>query len=316
MPTPSETTQPFEPTGQANRWAAQSGAAPSSVFANFRTTGERTPVSKEDADPKPCKPKLEPNSDHALARAFFYGYLATAFQDPTEEGWLWLGDDQILSTMASSARLLNSAELEETIRALAAEFPTQTFTEFAGAYVEAFGHAARGRCPMNEIEYGDANADPLFQPHRLADLAAFYRAFGLEPTDDAGERQDHLCMELEFMSVLAAKVAYAAEHGVGPSESAACADAQKRFLREHLGRWGVAFARRLTGEIDRGPLAAFGSLLRLFIEEECRRFEVSPGSDVLALRPVDEAAETLCGSCGLCNLPPGALAEGAGLDHA
>ena len=62
---------------------------------------------------------------------------------------------------------------------------------------------------MNEIEYGDAQADPLFQPHRLADLAAFYRAFGLELAADAAERQDHLCIELEFMSVLAAKEGYA-----------------------------------------------------------------------------------------------------------
>jgi hypothetical protein len=91
-------------------------------------------------------------------------------------------------------------------------------------------HAARGRCPLNEIEYGDIKADPLFQPHRLADLAAFYRAFGLEVAEDADERHDHICLELEFMCVLAAKEAYALEHQLDAEVLTLCRDAQKRFL--------------------------------------------------------------------------------------
>jgi TorA maturation chaperone TorD len=115
------------------------------------------------------------------------------------------------------------------------------FESFLNAYLAAFGHAARGSCPLNEIEYGDIKADPLFQPHRLADLAAFYRAFGLEVAEDAGERQDHICLELEFMCVLAAKEAYAHEHQLDSDQLAQCRDAQKKFLREHLGRWTPAF---------------------------------------------------------------------------
>jgi len=34
---------------------------------------------------------------------------------------------------------------------------------------------------------------------------------------------------------------------------------------------------------------------------------VAPGSEDLLLRPVDEAAERMCDSCGLANMPPGAL---------
>ena len=68
----------------------------------------------------------------------------------------------------------------------AATFLPDGFDSFLNAYLAAFGHAARGSCPLNEIEYGDIKADPLFQPHRLADLAAFYRAFGLE----VAEKQD------------------------------------------------------------------------------------------------------------------------------
>jgi hypothetical protein len=132
------------------------------------------------------------------------------------------------------------------------------FDSFLNAYLAAFGHAARGSCPLNEIEYGDIKADPLFQPHRLADLAAFYRAFGLEVTEDAGERHDHICLELEFMCVLAAKEAYAHEHQLDADQLAQCRDAQKKFLREHLGRWTPAFARRLAAATNDPALRAGG----------------------------------------------------------
>jgi len=44
-----------------------------------------------------------------------------------------------------------------------------------------------------------------------------------------------------------------------------------------------------------------------FIKADCARFGVTSGSEDLFLRPVDEASESLCASCGITNLPPGAL---------
>ena len=140
--------------------------------------------------------------------------------------------------------------LDKTAAALTAQLRRDNFELFQAACVTAFGHAARGDCPLNEIEYGDLKADPLFQPHRLADLAAFYRAFGLEVANGAAERPDHIGMELEFMSVLAAKEAYAYEHQLDDDQCALCRDAQKKFLREHLGRWSPGFARRLARAAD------------------------------------------------------------------
>jgi DMSO reductase family type II enzyme chaperone len=159
---------------------------------------------------------------------------------------------------------------------------------------------------LNEIEYGDLKADPLFQPHRLADLAAFYRAFGLEVATDADERHDHICLELEFLCVLASKEAYALENQLDADELAICRGAQKKFLREHLGRWTPAFARRLAAATNDGVFRALAEFTRAFVEAECAHFGVNPGSEDLLLRPVDEAAESMCGSCGLANLPPGA----------
>src|SRR5215471_8790394 len=147
----------------------------------------------------------------------------------------------------SGVRVLTdtSSQLTECTATLIAKLQSAELEAFQVAFVTAFGHAARGDCPLNEIEYGDLKADPLFQPHRLADLAAFYQAFGLEVSDDAAERHDHICVELEFMSVLAAKEAYALELQLEEELLTRALNAQKSFLREHLGRWTLSFTRRL-----------------------------------------------------------------------
>jgi DMSO reductase family type II enzyme chaperone len=238
----------------------------------------------------------------AVARAFIYRFLAKAYEDPVREGWDWLCAPETAESVAAAWSLVAAGEPHEL------EFQAQGFDQFHDACIAAFGHAARGNCPLNEIEYGDIKADPLFQPHRLADLAAFYRAFGLEVAEDADERHDHLCLELEFMCVLAAKEGYALEHHADGAQLQVCLDAQKKFLREHLGRWTPAFTRRLAAATGQGILRKLADFTRRFIELECARFGIAPGSGDLALRPVDDSADRMCDSCGLSNLPPGALA--------
>lgn len=231
----------------------------------------------------------------ALKRAFVYRWLAKAYEYPDPAGWQWL---------CESISHLNEHNTE-----LLGHFHPSEYEHFLDDYVAAFGHAARGPCPLNEIEYGELKADPLIQPHRLADLAAFYHAFGLEPAANAYERMDHICFELEFMAVLALKKAYAIEHQHGAEQLEACHHAQRDFLREHLGRWTPAFARRLSASAGAGPLGALARFTHTFIESECQRFDVATGSEDLLLRPVDERSESLCDSCGITSLPPGALSS-------
>ncbi|MBI4659840.1 MAG: molecular chaperone TorD family protein [Verrucomicrobia bacterium] len=238
-----------------------------------------------------------------MARSFLYRFLAKAYEYPSEEGWSWLCAAETQTACRSAVQTLNESVGRDFLNSLT----NDGFTPFAADYIASFSHAARGSCPLNEIEYGDLKADPLFQPHRLADLAAFYRAFGLEISEDAGERQDHICIELEFMSVLAAKEAFALEQQTGRVELAVCRQTQREFLREHLGRWTPAFARRLSSAVGSSTLGALAGFTHEFIAAECRNAGVPAGSEELLLRPVDEAGESLCASCGIRNLPPGAL---------
>ncbi len=248
--------------------------------------------------------------DTAVARTYLYRFLAKAFEDPDPEGWQWLATSEVASALRSTAATLALHSLANPVDELLRQLTPSGFDDFAAAHLACFGHTVRGDCPMNEIEYGDIKADPLFQPHRLSDLGAFFAAFGLELTPDAAERIDHISIELEFMSVLAAKEAHALEHQFDEENIDVLRDAQKKFLREHLGRWSPAFARRLARMAGETALSALARLLGEFIKLECARLHIPAGSEDLLLRPVDNAAERLCESCGIHGLMPGAATAG------
>jgi putative dimethyl sulfoxide reductase chaperone len=296
----------FEPAPTAS----QTETPRRSVYGNYSvsdTDGEMSPNLIPDS--KNPVLGIQASLDLAIARSFLYRALAQAFEEPSQESWLWLCQNetrQVIHLATMAFREHTGTAIQSSSEKLVSQFKPTLFEDFTSDYLSAFGHAARGPCPINEIEYGDLKADPLFQPHRLADLGAFYRAFGLELSTNAGERHDHLCLELEFMSVLAAKEAYAIENQLEEEQLAVCLDAQKKFLREHLGRWTPAFARRLTGSISEGPLSALAEFTRQLIEADCQWVGVKSGSEDLFLRPVDENEESLCASCGITNLPPGA----------
>lgn len=281
-----------------------------SVFGNYvpsPTTDENAaPVALSEAPD--AKPGAGGCADLAWARCFVHQVLARAFDYPMRETWTWLTTPGIQQGLAAAVALIEPAArapLGEARAALATAWVPGAFAQFHDAYVAAIGHAARGSCPINEIEYGDLKADPLFQPHRLADLAAFYRAFGLETGDHSGERLDHLAVELEFMAVVTAQEAALSRADSAMEALRVCRDAQRKFLREHLGRWTPAFARRLHRAVGASPLGVLAVFTLAFVELECRRVGVTPGSEDLLLRPADEAA-SLCDGCGLKDALPGA----------
>ena len=310
MPTPSEALRSTE-RGVRHE-------SPRSVFSNFRPgtdcgqpDQEMAPVPELKTSPQSQSAirHLQSEIDQAFARSFIYRFLAQAFEYPTDAGWSWFGEPEVRTAFQSAVNALSKSG--NGLRTQAAHLMTELRTDAFGSclqdYIAVFGHAARGSCPLNEIEYGDLKADPLFQPHRLADLAAFYRAFGLEVAEEATERPDHICVELELMSVLSVKEAYALEHQLDDAELLVCRDAQKSFLREHLGRWTPAFTRRLAQAAGNGVLGSLAKFTEEFIGHECHHFGIAFGSEDLMLRPVDEGDESVCTTCGIRNLPPGAM---------
>ncbi len=169
--------------------------------------------------------------------------------------------------------------------------------DFAGltaSFRRLFGHTARGPVSPYETEYGQ---DALFQQSQeMSDLGGFLRAFGLTLRAEAHERIDHVSCECEFMAFLSRKDAYATERGDGGMAEAS-RQASRLFLRDHLGRFGPAFARKLTREDRGGFYGILGALCLAFLSAECDRLRVTPGSEFVELRDVDlDDAPMACGN--------------------
>jgi TorA maturation chaperone TorD len=160
-----------------------------------------------------------------------------------------------------------------------------------------FGHTVRGRCPAYEVEYGEPKGHRY--AHEISDLQGFYRAFGLRTTRRCAERADHIAVECEFMAFLALKEA-CAEELAGEEERTVCRDAARRFLKDHLGRFGRAFALRVRRRTKGSFFGAAAGLLDRMILSDSERLGVTAGPVDLPLR---EDAGTPDDACVECRAP-------------
>jgi TorA maturation chaperone TorD len=152
------------------------------------------------------------------------------------------------------------------------------------SFARLFGHTARGRVPPYETEYG---SDSLFLPVvEMADLAAFYRGFGLRVAPGGHERPDHASCQCEFLAFLTRKEAYALARRDGEMRDVTRA-AARRFLRDHLGRWGPTLGRALAREDPAGFFGAVGRLAVELVTRDCARVGVPAGPEFLPLRTRD-----------------------------
>jgi DMSO reductase family type II enzyme chaperone len=234
-------------------------------------------------------------SDVASARSAAYGLLARAFRYPDSAHWSLLTDRQRWRTWP---KILNreSPEAGDALRRLQERFLSPdpgrlvSIAAAQATYSRLFGHAVKGACPAYELEY--ATGEIFQRVASLADLQGFYGAFGLELKSQARERADHVSVECEFMSVLAAKEAYAEQEHVDEALRTV-REAAGSFLEAHLGRWTLSLARRITDADPGGLYGSLGEFARSFIRSECRRYDVSAGPQALELRSSDEVDETV-----------------------
>lgn len=253
---------------------------------------------------------LEQLRDEALCRSVLYGALSLGLHCPTEENLAWLrSEDARLALWDAASFLMASAGREEDCRTTSSEgtsgnlvahvedwvatFDALAPDELLVRYGKIFGHTARGAVCPYETEYGQ---EGLFeQPRQLAKIMGYYQAFGLTTRVEERERADHAGCELEFMDFLCRKEAVALES----ADEATCAEtrkAQRLFLKDHLGRFGRAFARLLQEQEPEGFFGRLGNLLLDFLTCECQRFRTEPGALVLPLRSAeDDKVPMVCG---------------------
>jgi TorA maturation chaperone TorD len=148
-------------------------------------------------------------------------------------------------------------------------------------YNRLFAHLGSAVCPPYETEFGYEN---VFQKtEAMADIAGFYTAYGLAPSEADTERVDFISIELEFMSYLAVHEAYARDHNEHEHLDV-CVDTQKKFLRDHLGRWVSLFVRILSNSSSQPFYSWLGSFTDYFVNYEARCHNVI--LDKIANRPM------------------------------
>ncbi len=201
--------------------------------------------------------------DLAVRRAQLCAFLANAFLYP-HQNWLdWLPD------------------VEAICRELGIEMPpldaqNGSLAELQAEYRRIFG-VSGSLC--YETEYGLPHE--FRQSQELSDLAGFYRAFGFRMGGAVRERPDHLAVELEFLYLLSLKEALAIQDG-DQERVSICQEAQRKFLRDHLGGWIGWFVRALeraasgsTPSAMQGLYHALAHLVETFVRMEASRLGIA-----------------------------------------
>ncbi len=246
--------------------------------------------------------------DLALARSVVYRAMATAFQRPSGLTLETLGSSDARRTVRDAAALLDGGRVDTppltpAVGQLARACEQARLADLVDEHDRLFGHTARGVvCPF-ETEYG--SSAPFQQPQTLADIAGFYRAFGLRTRSAINERVDHIGCECDIEMFLALKEAYVmealgsedgTERDIDTETLEETRKASALFLRDHIGRFGRAFANALMKESpDRFHGCAARVLYRL-LDLDCARLNVPVGPLTLELRS-DAEDETPIG-CG------------------
>jgi TorA maturation chaperone TorD len=220
-------------------------------------------------------------ANRALARALLYKLLSRLFDYPRLDLPTEIQTDVLLAASACG--------VEKPIRILLREWSRCADRE--REYVAALGHVTKDAAPAYETSYGVTHT--FQQTAELSDIAAFYRAHGLQAAGD--ERLDHISPELEFMAILALKEAN------NPDRASESREAEKQFFEEHLGRWAPLFAEKLKagrGRRDCYGLAA--RALEFFMAAEQKELNARPAPvRAVDVTPARFGPEGACFSCSL-----------------
>jgi TorA maturation chaperone TorD len=253
-----------------------------------------------------------------LAHECLYRFLAATLRDPYADDWPVLLDMQNQRLACEATDLLRAEAGTQSVQLGFGELPAQRLdlrpllgelrkplAELRAEYDRVFGLVVARECPPYETEY-HPTSETFFRSQQLADIAGFYRAFGLEASRTQPERVDHLALELEFMAFMLLKKRLALAGGNGNANAAEqaciCDQAQGLFLKDHLAWWVPSFATGLRRKAGEGFYATLGGLLAAFLPTERGRFRVDaprfPLEPALIERPEEQSACTPCSAGG------------------
>lgn len=252
---------------------------------------ERRIADSSKVTPSPSALKDSPAVERALGRSKLYLLISWCMLYPEDDEFLdYLQSGEFVedgrSAIQSLAQSLDvigegakkklallSKHLDQIEGWVASECTNWQLTDLQAEHRRVFSNVITLDCPPYETLFGN---DHVFgQAHVMGDIAGFYKAFGVELSRDIHERMDHLSVELEFMHFLAYKESYARCHD-GTEKTQIVVDAQKKFVKEHIGRWVPLFARMLVKKADTGFFRFMAEFTSDWMEFDAACLCVSP----------------------------------------
>lgn len=201
----------------------------------------------------------------SLDRACVYRALAGLFNAPDLDALATARDRNLPEQIEALVRLDEEGALVEIARELGDRFAKTDLEPLSHGFHAAFDESSEIRCAPTEMDQlGGVPQLELTRTFEMADVAGFYKAFGVE-VSEGDERVDHIAAELEFMNLLAVKEAIALQEEGKGEHAQICRDASRVFLRDHLVRWAPRLGQGLA-EAGGDPIySAAGRLLGGFI---------------------------------------------------
>lgn len=227
-------------------------------------------------------------ADGATWRASAYRLLGLLFSYPTDSvaGRIFALSRELASSGVSDIELCGYPSLRALTEACL-EYPRESLER---AYISTFSHICAADCNPTETSYTSKH---IFQvTDELADIDAYYRAFGVEV---GGERADHISVEMEFMAYLCTREAAAIkDNNLAKAETDS--KAQKVFLERHLGRWVHEFSYLLQRKQPAGPLAEAADLLPKLVTADEIRLDAKPRRHLIeAIESLESEGKTEVG---------------------
>jgi TorA maturation chaperone TorD len=156
------------------------------------------------------------------------------------------------------------------------EFASSTFAEHL-AKEEAIQGEYDRLFRANEIwlyTLEHSSYSELERPQKLADILAFYQAFGVEAQRD---RADALPQTLEFMQLLILKELHARQTQIPQAEEKAqiCQEAQQKFFQEYLYAPGKKIAEIILAQSTNSFYKEVATEFQQFLEDEKERLGIA-----------------------------------------
>jgi len=242
--------------------------------------------------PSPSAVKDSPAVERALSRSKIYLLISWSLLYPEDEEFLdylrcgeFVEDGRValdalevaLGTDGGERAKEKLAALRKQLAAveslIASECVNWQLSDLQAEHRRVFSNVITLDCPPYETLFGN---DHVFaQSHVMGDISGFYKAFGVELSKDIHERLDHLSVEFEFMHFLAYKESYSRCHD-GLEKTQIVIDAQKKFVKNHIGRWVPLFCRMLTKKADSGFFKLVADMTADWMEFETAFLGVIP----------------------------------------